>query len=520
MSMSLKATRRLIYALVILLAYAALASAQDAGQVLRLSVGFNSLKNTLKADNKLSGDKLAEVERLAEQARQANTAGRYGEALKHMYHGIALMRGQAWTPERALAAALTLKLDRWMLEPGQPFTVRIGQIYALDEKLDGKLTGSIALTRMTGDERLKEWNTLENVEADFTAQPLESKIIAPEVETGNYRLSLKLQPASGEPIVKIITVHLERGLAAQVAALKQRAAGLQADFMARQRAAQLAALPSVRYRLSLYDLANAGEINFERLDFQGEFKEAATMLDTLAAGRDPFEGRKGDFRKAYLSKVDSTYQPYRVFVPSSYTGTRAFPLVIALHGMGGDENSYFDYYNKGLFKEEAERHGYIVACPKGRNPASMYLGDAERDVLDVLAEMMRAYRIDPDRVYLTGHSMGAYGTLTVAMNHPEMFAAIAAVSGGVMSPAGLSKIAHVPQLLVHGDADRTVPIERSRQIVETGKKLGAEIKFIEVPGGDHGSVVAPHFKDVFDWFDAHKRKAAEAGAAAAGAKSN
>ncbi|MFL6274253.1 MAG: prolyl oligopeptidase family serine peptidase [Blastocatellia bacterium] len=516
--MNMKAMRRLIGLTVILLTLAALAGAQDAGQVLRLSVGFNSLKNTLTAQNKLSGDQLAEIERLGELAKQANAAGRYGEALKHMYHGIALMRGQAWTPQRALAAALTLKVDRAMLEPGEPFTVRIGQIYALDEAMPGKLIGTIALLPMKAEDRLKEWNTIDNVEADFTRQPFEAKILAPEVEAGNYRLSLKLQAAGGEPIVKTITVHVERGLAAQVTALKQRTAKLETDLTAKKRAALLAALPSVRYRLSLYDLASASEINFERLDFQGELKEATAMLDALAAGKDPFGGRKGDFRKAYLSKADNSYQPYRIFVPSSYDGSKAFPLVIALHGMGGDENSYFDYYANGLFKEEAERHGYLVACPKGRNPASMYIGDAERDVLDVVTEMMHAYRIDPDRVYLTGHSMGGFGTLSIAMNHPELFAAIAPVAGGVVNPAGLSKIVRIPQMLVHGDADRTVPVERSRTIVAAGKKLGAEIKYIEVPGGDHGSVVAPHFKDVFDWFDAHKRKATEA--AAAGAKSN
>jgi hypothetical protein len=57
-------------------------------------------------------------------------------------------------------------------------------------------------------------------------------------------------------------------------------------------------------------------------------------------------------------------------------------------------------------------------------------------------------------------------------------------------------------------------------MVATGKKLGAEIKYLEIPGGDHGSVVAPTFKDVFDWFDAHRRKTAEAKAAGAGSKSN
>ncbi|MFL6216203.1 MAG: prolyl oligopeptidase family serine peptidase [Blastocatellia bacterium] len=512
--MSLKATRRLIYSLVVLMACAVLVRAQDAGQVLRLSVGFNSLKNTLKAENKLSGDKLAEVEQLGLLAQQANAASKYGDALKHMYHGIALMRGQAWTPERALAAALTLKVDRAMLEPGEPFIVRVGQLYALDERPAGKLNGSFALLRMKGDERLKEWNTIEGVAADFAAQPFEAKILAPDAEAGNYRLVLKLQAAGGEPMTKTITVHIERGLAGQAAALKTRAVKIEQSLTAKKQSALVAALPSARYSLALYDLANTGEISLERLDFQKEFSEAASMLEALEAGRDPFAARRGDFRKAYLSQADNSYQPYRVFVPSSYDGTRSFPLVIALHGMGGDENSYFDYYANGLFKTEAERHGYIVACPKGRKPASMYIGDAERDVLDVMTEMMRAYRIDPDRVYLTGHSMGGYGTLSVAMNHPELFAAIAPVAGGVMSPASLSKIARVPQLLVHGDADRTVPVERSRMIVEAGKKLGAEVKYIEVPGGDHGDVVAPHFKDVFDWFDAHKRKSAEAAAAA------
>jgi predicted peptidase len=188
--------------------------------------------------------------------------------------------------------------------------------------------------------------------------------------------------------------------------------------------------------------------------------------------------------------------------------------------MGGDENSYFQSYAQGAFKVEAEKHGYLVACPKGRKPASMYIGDAEKDVMDVIAEMRRDYNIDPDRIYLTGHSMGGYGTWSVAMNHPEVFAALAPVSGGANNPAAMSKIAHIPQLVVHGDTDPTVPVERSRVMVAAGKKLGAEIKYIEVPGGDHGSVVAPTFKDVFEWFDTHRRKTAEAKAAAAGSKSN
>jgi predicted esterase len=516
--MKLKATRRLVYSLIILLACAALGRAQDAGQVLRTSVGFTTLKNTAT----LSPEKKAEVDRLENLAKAANAAGKYGDALKHLYHAMAILRGTQWTPARALSSALTMKFDRAMLEPGQTVEVKFGQIYALDENFAGKLAGSLALMKLTGEERLKELKTLDGVEPDFIAHPLTAQITVPEIATGNYRVMLKLQVDGGDPVTRTATVHIERGLGAQVQAAKARMTRLEARLKADHKDALAATLPSAQYRLSLYDLANAGEIGFERIDFQSEVQEAIAMIEALETGRDPFASRRGDFRKAYLSKVDHTFQPYRVFVPSSYDGSKAFPLVIALHGMGGDENSYFDGYDRGAFTREAQKHGYIVACPKGRKPASMYRGDAEKDVLDVLAEMLRDYRIDADRVYLTGHSMGGFGTWSVSMNHPEVFAAIAPISGGVLNPAGVSKIAHVPELIVHGDADKTVSVENSRAVVAMGKKLGIEMKYIEVPGGSHVDVVAPHFKEVFDWFDMHTRKRGDAKAAGAAAapKSN
>jgi len=124
--------------------------------------------------------------------------------------------------------------------------------------------------------------------------------------------------------------------------------------------------------------------------------------------------------------------------------------------------------------------------------------------LDVMTEMQRTYRIDSDRVYLSGHSMGGYGTWSVAINHPDLFAAAAPISGGG-NILDVPKASRVPMLVVHGDDDRTVPVIRSREMVAAAKKAGAEIKYIEVPGGSHGGVVVPTFKDVFDWFDTHKR---------------
>ncbi|HJQ68838.1 MAG TPA: prolyl oligopeptidase family serine peptidase [Blastocatellia bacterium] len=509
-------TRRLLFALCVTVACAVMAAAQDAGQVLRVSVGFNTLRNTLKDSAELTPEKLAEVDRLGQMAQAAAAEKRYEDALKHYYQGLALMQNQPWTPWRAMSSALRLKIDRAVLEPNQSASIRLWQIFALDQKPEGKLSGTVALLKASSSTPVSVLKTLEGVEPDFMTNAAAMEIRAPEIEDGNYKLEVKLKATEGDPIVRTIAVRIERGLASQVAAAKARVEKIKAALGAKKQDELLA---SAEYRVALFDLASASEINFERINFREQLNEANAMLDELEAGRDPFAARRGDFKKAYRSKVDNTLQPYRVFVPASYDRAKAHPLVVALHGMGGDENSYFDSYKDGAFKVEAERRGYIVACPKGREPASMYLGAAEQDVLDVIAEVRRAYNVDADRIYVTGHSMGGFGSWSIAMSRPELFAAIAPIAGGG-NPIGMKKIAHIPQLVVHGDNDKTVPVERSRMMVTAGKSAGAEIKYLEIPGGNHIDVAAATFKDVFDWFDAHRRKSADAKAAAGGAKTN
>jgi predicted esterase len=511
--MNFRFMRRIVLASVMLVVSVVFAQAQDAGQVLRLSVGYGTLKNSTE----MTPERRAEVDQLGKLAQQASAAGKYGDAMKHLYHAMSLMRGQEWTAWRALGQALTIKLERAVMEPGQSVGLKLGQMYAIDEKLEGKLAGSIGLAKMSGGEIGKGLAMLEPADPDFMTRPYETKLTVPDVEDGNYRLEVRLKPASGEPVTRAVTVHIERGLQAQVAIAKGRVGKLDQALRAKQSEALLAALPCAEYRISLFDLASSSQINFERINFREELKEANSILDQIEAGGDPFAARRGDFRRAYRSKTDDTLQPYRVFLPGSYDGSKPYPLVIALHGMGGDENSYFDQYANGAFKMEAEKRGYIVACPKGRQPASMYVGTAEQDVMDVIAEMRRSYRVDPDRIYLTGHSMGGFGSWSIAIDHPEVFAAIAPISGGG-NPSAMSKIAHIPQLVVHGDNDKTVPVERSRTMVAAAKALGAEVKYIEVPKGSHVDVAVPAFKDVYDWFDHHRRKRAEAKAAAGGAK--
>jgi acetyl esterase/lipase len=493
----------LIFALSLLLTLPALA--QDAGQALFLSVGFRSLKNTVQ----MSEEKRKLIEELEAKARAATGGQKYGEAVKLYSRGMALMRNQPWTPSSAMSAALQVKLDRVVFDPGDNARITVSQIFTPDEPITGKLNGAVSLKdAKQGVE--KELKSLGEVEPDFI-KPVSIEAAIPDLPDlvdGDYQLALTLKPKEGEPVVKSVTVRIARGLSARFAALKNRAASVAAKLKEGKKDDLPLAMPAVEYQASMIDLVNAGQLTLARADLKAAIANASALLDQIAKGEHPLRAKRGDVHWAYRSAVDDTLQPYRFYVPASYDAKKKWPMVVALHGMGGDENSFFTNYDNGLIRRIAEERGYIVACPKGRQPTSMYIGDAERDVLDVIKEMKREFSIDDDRVYLMGHSMGGYGSWGIAVNNPDLFAAIGPIAGGGMPQTylKLKAIMRLPWIVVHGDKDPTVPVNESRRMVKAGEALGVKIKYIEVPGGNHSNIVVPAFKDIFDWFDAHKRQ--------------
>ena len=213
--------RHFVFSILCLIVCVAPVSAQDAAQVLRVSIGYNNLKNSTEP---LSSEKRIEVEKLGRMAKEATAAHKYGDALKHYYQAIALLRGSVWTPEAALSSALTFKTDRVVIEPLNSLRLHLGQIFSLDEKVPRMMSGSIELLGMQSDESLKTIKTIELTEADFFAHPAVVEITVPEVEPGKYRLAVKLKSAAAtQPIMKTVTVHIERGLTVSFEAAKGRA---------------------------------------------------------------------------------------------------------------------------------------------------------------------------------------------------------------------------------------------------------------------------------------------------------
>ncbi|HSE98871.1 MAG TPA: prolyl oligopeptidase family serine peptidase, partial [Blastocatellia bacterium] len=194
-------------------------------------------------------------------------------------------------------------------------------------------------------------------------------------------------------------------------------------------------------------------------------------------------------------------------VPRSYDGSTARPLVVMLHGVLGDERYYFsEMFDADTIRAEAERRGFILAGTNGRGRFGNYGGPSQEDTVEVIKAMSRSYRIDNARIYLTGHSMGGSGTWIVASSHPELFAAIAPVSGnspgqGEALKSLFEKLKSVPALVVAGGRDGLVPAERSKESVTAAQKAGLKVTYLEVPEADHISIVGASFSAILEFFD-------------------
>lgn len=140
----------------------------------------------------------------------------------------------------------------------------------------------------------------------------------------------------------------------------------------------------------------------------------------LHAGRNPFPDKRGVMLKAARSGIDGSLEPYWLSVPAEYKGDKPFPLVVSLHGHGG--------WGVFLGKISGTSADRITVSPHGRGSMD-YFFVAEDSVLSAIREVQQDYRIDLDRVYMTGGSMGGTGSWALGVRFPDIFAAIVPNSG-------------------------------------------------------------------------------------------
>lgn len=198
---------------------------------------------------------------------------------------------------------------------------------------------------------------------------------------------------------------------------------------------------------------------------------------------------------------------YLLYLPPEYgKSDKAWPMILFLHGAGESGDDLEKVKKHGPPKiVETKDMPFIVVSPQ--SPGGIRRGwntDALNALLD---EIESKYKVDKDRVYLTGLSMGGYGSWSLAAAHPERFAAVVPICGGG-DPATAKKIKDLPIWVFHGGKDRTVPLKRSEDMVNALKEAGAaEVKFTVYPDAGHDSWTETYNNpDLYEWLLKHKRK--------------
>lgn len=198
---------------------------------------------------------------------------------------------------------------------------------------------------------------------------------------------------------------------------------------------------------------------------------------------------------------------YLLFLPKGYDQSeKRYPLLIFLHGSGESGNNLELVKKHGPPKivETRKDFPFIVVSPQSAR------GGWKVATLDALLdEVLKKYRVDPDRVYLTGLSMGGFGTWAWAAAHPERFAAIVPICGGG-SPDKANRLKDLPIWVFHGAKDRAVPLAASERMVEALKKHGSAVRFTVYPEAGHDSWTATYNNpELYEWLLQQRREAAQ-----------
>ena len=201
---------------------------------------------------------------------------------------------------------------------------------------------------------------------------------------------------------------------------------------------------------------------------------------------------------------------YLLFLPRRYPGRRRWPLILFLHGAGerGDDLEIVKRHGVPKLVEADSSFPFVAVspqCPTGGR-WHLYLKTLGALLDDVTAR----YAVDPSRIYLTGLSMGGYGTWHLAARYPDRFAAIAPVCGGGLASAGFPDKARalrgVPVWAFHGALDTTVPVAESRRLVDALRAAGGDARLTIYPDAGHDSWT-PTYADpaLYDWLLAQRR---------------
>ncbi len=210
--------------------------------------------------------------------------------------------------------------------------------------------------------------------------------------------------------------------------------------------------------------------------------------------------------------------PYTLYVPKSYDGKKELPVVFALHGLFSDCFQMIRY--PGIVPA-AEKHNYILVAPMGFNNRGWYgmygkmkagdvprnLGElSERDVLNVITLIRKEFKVDAQRIYLYGHSMGGGGSFHLLSKYPDQFAAIATVAPAFFVSNRAKQLQETTSqiMVIQGTKDPLVNVHVTRSLVKELQQHSKDVRYIEADGAGHLTPAWSYWNEIFGFYNKAK----------------
>jgi len=197
---------------------------------------------------------------------------------------------------------------------------------------------------------------------------------------------------------------------------------------------------------------------------------------------------------------------YLLYLPENYSNqTDSFPLLIYLHGgsMRGDNLEKLKVYGLPKLIDSGNQYEFIIASPQCPNDTYW----SRINWFDSLNhELNSKYRIDKNRIYVSGISMGGFGAWHAAMDNPDKIAAIIPMCGGCNDSLEICRINHIPIWTFHGTADKHIEFNETEQLVDRLKMCNGNVKFTKLDSKGHDIGYIYENKEIYNWFLKQNKK--------------
>jgi poly(3-hydroxybutyrate) depolymerase len=466
--------------------------------------------------------------------------------------------------QKAFGQSLALRTDRIVTDSTRPTFAWLAQTTPAPYTSHGALQLRLALAPWEGEPKpVKPLGAYPIYGGNLANSPAAIAIDLHEVADGYYRYVAEVWDGEVQLAKLEKWVVLAAGLDEQQADTNRRLAKISGHDSAKA---------SVLYPFDLARVINLGKRVYgsdnrnpefglsqagapQLYDFSTGLRRSAEILAALESGRDPVWRAGGDRVRHYHMPEADEILPYRVFVPSTWDGKSALPLVLILHGNSRDQDFYFDR-DERIIPKNAEKHGFMLVAPLGYSPNGGYNyvpfnrergargvaaamaspqtfgasgnggGPAgaggvngsttpqlvrsewsEQDAVHVLNLIKEEYPIDPKRTFLFGYSAGGQGSHYFGQKYAENWAAVA-IGGSNAAPGpqyDFDRLKNIPVMVFVGLQDPP-NINPTRTIYQALKQHGIDATLKEYPGATHDSGPSAATPDVFDFFAAHGRK--------------